>query len=62
MEVTGLTINKFPNVRRKFIDRIRGALNAWERNGYAKTQQGWQDRIAASENLPVDQKPWKRQY
>jgi S1-C subfamily serine protease len=62
MEVTGLTINKFPNVRRKFIDRIRGALNAWERNGYAKTQKGWQDRIAASANLPVDQKPWKRQY
>lgn len=62
MEVTGLTINKFPNVRRKFIDGIRGALNAWERNGYAKTQKGWQDRIAASANLPVDQKPWKRQY
>lgn len=62
MEVTGLTINKFPNVRRKFIDRIRGALNAWERNGYAKTQKGWEDRIAASANLPVDQKPWKRQY
>jgi RNA-directed DNA polymerase len=62
MEVTGLTINKFPNVRRKFIDRIRGALNAWERNGYAATQKGWQDRIAASASLSYEQKPWKRQY
>ncbi len=62
MEVTGLTINKFPNVRRKFIDRIRGALNAWERNDYAKVQKGWEDRIAAAEKLHVDLKPWKRQY
>lgn len=62
MEVTGLTINQFPNVRREFIDRIRGALNAWERNGYAAAEKGWQDRIAASTSLSYEQKPWKRQY
>ncbi|ESH86924.1 hypothetical protein B551_0224925 [Cupriavidus sp. HPC(L)] len=62
MEVTGLTINKFPNVRRKFIDRIRGALNAWERNGYAAAQKGWQDRIAASASHAYEERPWKRQY
>lgn len=62
MEVTGLTINKFPNVRRKFIDRIRGALNAWERHGYVNAQLGWQDRIAASENVSIDERLWKRQY
>ncbi|WP_256982271.1 trypsin-like peptidase domain-containing protein [Caballeronia sordidicola] len=61
MEVTGLTINKFPNVRRKFIDRIRGALNAWERNGYAKAESGWQARVANAESGPYEKKPWKRQ-
>lgn len=40
MEVTGLTVNKFPNVRRIFVDRIRGALNAWERNGYEAAEKG----------------------
>ena len=62
MEVTGLTINQFPNVRRKFIVCIRGALNAWERNGYAAAEKGWQDRIAASASLSYEQKAWKRQY
>lgn len=61
MEVTGLTINKFPNVRRKFIDRIRGALNAWERNGYAAAEKGWQLRVADADTGPYEKKPWKRQ-
>jgi RNA-directed DNA polymerase len=33
LEVTGLTVNKFPNVRRRFVDEIRGALHAWEAHG-----------------------------
>lgn len=61
MEVTGLTINQFPNVRRKYVDRIRGALNAWERNGYDKAEAGWQARVAATQNGPYEKKPWKRQ-
>lgn len=61
MEVTGLTINKFPNVRRRFIDRIRGALNAWERNGYAAADKGWQDRVERAAKGAYEEKPWKRQ-
>lgn len=61
MEVTGLTINKFPNVPRIFIDRIRGALNAWERNGYDAAEKGWQERIGKTANGPYEKKPWKRQ-
>lgn len=61
MEVTGLTINKFPNVRRIFIDRIRGALNAWERNGYEAAEQGWQDRVINGAKGPYEKRPWKRQ-
>jgi len=32
-EVTGLTVNKFPNVRRKYVMQIRAMLHAWEKYG-----------------------------
>ena len=32
-EVTGLTVNEFPNVRRKYIRQIRAMLHAWEKFG-----------------------------
>lgn len=48
MEVTGLTVNEFPNVRRRFIDQVRGALHAWERYGYDAAQSAWEDRISES--------------
>lgn len=43
MEVTGLTINKFPNVERDFVDRIRGALHSWQKFGYAAAEARWQE-------------------
>ncbi len=30
-EVTGLTVNDFPNVQRKFVRQIRAMLNAWQK-------------------------------
>lgn len=41
MEVTGLKINRFPNVRRNFIDEIRGALKACETHGYLNADAHW---------------------
>ena len=32
-EVTGLTVNRFPNVRKKYIAQIRAMLHAWDRYG-----------------------------
>lgn len=32
-ETTGLTVNKFPNVRHKYIMQIRAMLHAWDKNG-----------------------------
>lgn len=32
-EVTGLTVNKLPNVRREYIAQIRAMLHAWEKYG-----------------------------
>jgi RNA-directed DNA polymerase len=39
-EVTGLTVNKLLNVRRRYIKQIRAMLHAWERFGldYAQTE------------------------
>lgn len=37
-EVTGLTVNKFPNVRRKYIKQIRAMLYAWEKYGLEKAE------------------------
>jgi len=38
MEVTGLTVNEFPNVQRRYVDEIRGMLNAWEAHGLVNAQ------------------------
>jgi RNA-directed DNA polymerase len=32
-EVTGLTVNRFPNVKRTYIRQVRAMLHAWERYG-----------------------------
>lgn len=61
MEVTGITVNEFPNVKRIFIDRIRGALNAWATHGYTAAQTGWESRIAAGAGIAYEKRPWKRQ-
>lgn len=61
MEVTGLTINRFPNVPRVFVDRIRGALHAWEKYGYCAANQEWQDRVRGGAAIAYEKKPWKRQ-
>ena len=61
MEVTGIVVNEFPNLKRDFIDRIRGALHAWEKFGYAAAQQFWESRIISSESFDDAKRAWKRQ-
>jgi hypothetical protein len=33
-EITGLTVNEFPNVSRSYVNNIRAMLHAWEKYGY----------------------------
>ena len=40
-EVTGITINEFPNVRRKYINSIFGMIFSWKKYGYEKAQQNY---------------------
>jgi RNA-directed DNA polymerase len=44
LEVTGLTINEFPNVKRKYVDEIRGALHAWGKFGFDSANEEWQNK------------------
>jgi len=43
-EVTGLTVNKFPNVRRRFVRQIRAMLHAWERYGLEGAEQEFREK------------------
>jgi len=61
LDVTGITINQFPNVRRKFIDTIRGGLHAWATYGYAKAQEEWARMIEDGAAAAYEKRPWKRQ-
>lgn len=38
-EITGLTVNKFPNVPRRFVNQIRAMLHAWEKYGLEKAEE-----------------------
>lgn len=61
LEVTGITINEFPNVKRIFIDRIRGALHAWEAYGYELAEAAWVKRVSDSISEAYEKRTWKRQ-
>jgi len=57
-EVTGLTVNKKVNVRRKYVKQIRAMLHCWERYGLADAQKEYIKRHQAkkyrhpSKNVP----------
>ena len=43
-EVTGLTINQFPNVRRQYVRQIRAMLHAWEKHGLEAAEAEFLER------------------
>lgn len=52
-EVTGLTTNQFPNVRRTYVRRVRGMLHAWRKYGLNQAQSAfWQQHDRKARN------PW----
>ena len=42
-DVTGLTVNRFVNVERRYIRNIRGALHAWRKYGYSQAQSKFRE-------------------
>ena len=56
-EVTGLTVNKFPNVKRKFIRHIRAILNDWEKNGLEIAKKRFHEIYAKQNSNKKDDCP-----
>ena len=42
--VTGVTVNDFPNLPRKYTNQIRATLHAWEKHGLALAQEEWENK------------------
>ncbi len=55
-DVTGLTINQFPNVKRRYVRQIRAMLHAWRTYGLEKAETEFiqhYDRKARSQLVPA---------
>ncbi len=44
MEVTGLTVNEFPNVRRQYVRQISSMLHAWRKHGYELAENEFNEK------------------
>ena len=51
-EVTGLTVNVFPNVRRRYVRQIRAMLHAWRTYGLAAAEAEYRRRYAQDHRGP----------
>lgn len=47
-EVTGLTVNRYPNIQRRYIKQVRGMLHAWGKYGLDSTAQRYYEKHAGS--------------
>lgn len=54
-EITGLTVNKLPNVPQKYLNQIRAMLHAWEKFGYEQAEQEHFKRWHAASSSPFVQ-------
>lgn len=54
--VTGLVVNRFPNVKRKYVRQIRAMLHAWKAHGYAKAEHEYHSRYLRNRN-PLSSPP-----
>lgn len=59
MEVTGLTVNEFPNVKRSYIKQIGSMLYAWEKHGYQAAEDEFNTRYDTRYRASDEQKSLK---
>lgn len=50
--VTGLTVNEFPNVPRKYVREIRAMLHDWDSRGYEAAANEYEDKYAPPGFIP----------
>jgi RNA-directed DNA polymerase len=56
-EVTGLTVNERPNVKRQYVRQLRAMLHAWERFGIDNAQQEFLKRHDKKHRAPFKDPP-----
>lgn len=49
-EVTGITVNEFPNIKRQFVISISRDLHAWEKFGYKFANRNYARKLGADES------------
>lgn len=55
--VTGVTVNAFPNLRRRYINQIRAMLHAWKKYGLVAAQKDWEDKYSNRRRAPWQTMP-----
>lgn len=53
-EVTGLTVNQFPNVKRDYVRKISSMLHAWDKFGLDSVEQKYREKRAKELGIPVE--------
>lgn len=53
-EVTGLIVNEFPNVNRKYINQLRAMLHAWEKYGLRAAEDEFLDKFDKKKRWPFE--------
>lgn len=56
-EVTGLTVNTFPNVRPRYVRQIRAMLHAWHRYGLPDAEQEYREKYDRPSRRPEGRPP-----
>ena len=55
--VTGVTVNEFPNLPRKFTNQIRAMLHAWRKYGLNAAQTDWETKYCDKPRAPWRKPP-----
>ena len=51
--VTGITVNCFPNLPRKYTNQIRAMLHAWQKYGLQGAQEEWENKYNVKNRAPL---------
>ena len=51
--VTGVTVNEFPNLPKKYMSQIRAMLHAWEKYGLEAAQAEWESKYNIKHRNPA---------
>ncbi len=59
LEVTGITVNKFTNMPRKYVQQIKSMLYAWERFEYEAAEKEYLEKYKITKRIYESEEPFK---